>query len=157
MSLMNILGLKYKEYDPNPLEWTKDKSNINDCAIRAMTKLLNMSWQEVYHLLSETAINETGLLVNCTRNIRIVLEKYGYKFETCQYITIGEKLYKTKGTPCMIGNKEHVVYVDEKGCIYDKRSVLDKDLKKPGIHTSINNDTFLGSRAKYYIYKKEKK
>lgn len=60
----------YKYYQPNKKDL---KDRCGDCAIRALTKFLNISWVEAFDLLVVYA-RETQQTINSLPNIKLLME-----------------------------------------------------------------------------------
>lgn len=130
----NLLGIKTEYYDPNPkysLEpRTTDQGN-NDYFIRALSKLLNKSWDEVFKDITEIAF-ENKIMYNSTKCNKIYLDKFGFKYQEPIYrsISIGEFMYNHKSGEYLIGTygggirSAHIVpYIN--GTIYDVKKSID--------------------------------
>ena len=125
--LTRTLGIKICPYNPNPKVLCTD-----DCAIRAFTKCLNKSWNEVYEGLVEVSKRYPGQLFNMTKpmdryakdNHMVVI--YKSYFKLCP-MTVGEFLYRHKCGRFIINIEEHsFCYMN--GIVYDSKGLYESDL-----------------------------
>jgi len=117
------LGIKFKYYDPNPYT---DKLGTNDCAVRALSKFMNVSWKEAYDRLYKTAVDKTGQMINAVGNISTCLDENECKYKRYRApnTILLDWLSENTDKECMLCNKDHIVYV-KNGTIYDRRHSMD--------------------------------
>lgn len=134
-----VLGIKSEEFNPNPLK-SKD---ANDCMVRALCKLLNKEWDDVFKDIFDVAF-KLKRMYNSTLVAKTYLEQYGYVFKKFdyRYCTIGQFIYEHKNDKFLIGNKSHIACCIN-GTIYDKKSNID------------NLDYFITDYASYIYVNKD--
>lgn len=111
--LCKLAGIKLVHYQPNI------KIREPDCAIRAISRLLNISWEESMILLCNAAI-EKHTLPNTNMSIAKVLIDNGYKRRTFRntHMTISRFIIENrKGRYCLINNDHAVACINS--TIYD--------------------------------------
>lgn len=130
----NLLGIKTEYYDPNPKYSSLENSyrqNVNDCFVRALSKLLNKSWDEVFKDVAEIAF-ENKMMYNSVKCNEIYLDKFGFKYQEPIYrsISVGEFMYNHKSGEYLIGNygsmrSTHIIaYIN--GTVYDIKKSIDR-------------------------------
>ena len=62
----------YRYYNPNPVA-----NHVGDCSVRAISKVLNISWDEAFDLLAEAAKN-MGDVMSSNSVISAVLRSHGF-------------------------------------------------------------------------------
>lgn len=108
----------YVYYNPNP----DKKQNASDCVVRAMTKALNLTWNEAYMLLSIQGYIDHDIFATDRVWINL-LHDLGYQRymipNTCPLCYTIEQFTKDHPTGTYIlGTGKHAVCVQD-GCIYD--------------------------------------
>ena len=63
----------YKFYEPNPV-----RTGAGDCAVRAIAKALNITWEDAYHLLTENGFL-MGDVISSDYVWGSVLRQYGFR------------------------------------------------------------------------------
>lgn len=69
------LGIKLVHFNSNKLA---EINNANDCTTIALSRLLNISWEEAI-TIQHNKVLETGLAFNSTSNIKEILKEYDYE------------------------------------------------------------------------------
>ena len=100
---------RYKNVNPN-------KSNINDCTIRAISVAQGISWDEAYKKLSNAA-RRKGLMMDSAEFIEDYLDSRYHR--TCNYnMTVGEFLKMHKHGIFLITMPGHITVIKD-GILYD--------------------------------------
>ncbi len=133
MKRINItekLGIKLEYYQPNFK--FKDKMN-KDCSIRAISKLLGISWDDSFKLLYGVAL-DLGTTLNYIKCIENAIKEYGYekiigipkyKYRLADVLYTEE--YKTGKYLICLSNPPHAIaYID--GIAYDDNTTFDEIL-----------------------------
>jgi len=108
------MKLKFTYYNANPFN-----NSCGDCAIRAISKCENISWEEAYKNLSKIALELKDILT--TKQCILTYLKNRYKIEWCNIDlknyepTIGRKLLLLSSKKY---NNAHLIYT-ENGAYYD--------------------------------------
>lgn len=63
----------YKYYNPNPV----GRTSVGDCSVRAISKALNISWDEAFDLLADAA-KQMGDVMSANSVIAAVLRMHGF-------------------------------------------------------------------------------
>lgn len=107
----------YQYYNPNPVK----RASVGDCAVRAISKVLGISWYEAFDLLAETA-RRMGDIQNSNVVINEVLEEHGFHRETFPYCrgcyTVKDFAKNNPYGRYVLGTGSHVVAVID-GDFYD--------------------------------------
>lgn len=123
----NLLGVGLEEYEPNEVKLQNSSMNdtividmFRDCTIRAISKMLGKSWEEVFQDIMTIGLSEQTFHLN--HMVKTYLENHGYKevknIDTD--ITVGEFIYchKRQSDQLIVTSKNHVAAV-KGGVIYD--------------------------------------
>ncbi len=100
----------YIYYNPNPT----GKNTMGDCSIRALSKVLNLSWDETFDILVDNAKLRADM-PNSNANIDEVLSDFGFHKETftdcykCH--TVSEFAEEHPYGTYVLGSGDHVVAV----------------------------------------------
>lgn len=102
--------MAYVYYNPNPT----GRNSMGDCSIRAVSKVLNMNWDEAFDVLVDNARLRADM-PNSNANIDEVLSDYGFHKETfsdCNGCHTVKEFAETHpyGT-YVLGTGDHVVAV----------------------------------------------
>lgn len=107
----------YQYYNPNPVK----RASVGDCAVRAISKVLGISWYEAFDLLSEKA-RMSGDMPSSNAVINDVLADFGFHKETfpnCyKCYTISDFAQNNPHGRYVVGTGSHVVAVIH-GNFYD--------------------------------------
>ena len=109
--------MPYEYYQPNP-----KKQRVDDCAIRALCKVLSKEWGDVYSMLCSEGLHLCDIPTS-NYVIGMVLRNYGYEQEmmpsTCPACTtvFGFTVNHPKGKYVLITEDHAVAVVD--GIYYD--------------------------------------
>ena len=102
----------YQFYNPNP----KGKA-VGDCTIRALTKALEMSWDDAYTLTSMQGFYECDM-PSSNAVWGACLRKYGYKKQLANGETFAEFCAKNPKGKYLLCTGSHVAYVED-GTLFD--------------------------------------
>ena len=111
--LCRLAGIKLVHYQPNI------KTREPDCAIRAISRLLNISWEESMTLLYNAAIEKHTMLNNGITISKVLIDN-GYKRRTFRntHMTISRFIMENrKGRYYLINNNHAVACINS--TIYD--------------------------------------
>lgn len=105
------------EFDNNPV-----RENADDCAIRAISKALNIDWERAYILLCVNGM-AMGVLMNRNEVIFSVLRQHGFKRknipDTCPTcFTVEEFCERYPQGTYVVGTGNHVITIID-GDYYD--------------------------------------
>lgn len=125
----DLLGVKTEYYNPNPCqEGNEDDEDRNDCIVRAICKVLNKSWRDVFEDMSKFG-SSVGMLIDTNPFIELYLARHGYIniseiiSENDDIITVGEFMYRYKTGRYIVSSVPHAAaYID--GVWYDNYTML---------------------------------
>jgi len=108
----------FRYYNPNPV----GRSTVGDCAVRALSKVLDISWERAYRMLSDNAF-KMGDMPSSNSVMGSVLRQHGFYREnlppTCpDCYTIGDFCRDNPIGTYLVGSDNHVVAV-KNGAIFD--------------------------------------
>ena len=108
----------FQYYNPNPT----GRVSVGDCAVRALTKVLNIDWEKAFTLLAANAY-QMGDMPSSNSVIGSVLRQHGFYREnlptTCpDCFTIKDFCYYNPVGTYLVGTGNHVVAVVD-GKYYD--------------------------------------
>ena len=117
MVVWKVFSGMYVEYNPNPLY-----KRVEDCAVRAVSKALNVDWDTAFDLLTEVA-KKIADLQNSNLTIDILLRSNGFKREIlpneCPFCYTAEDFAKEHDYGIyVLGFGDHVATIID-GDIYD--------------------------------------
>lgn len=114
-----VFGLTYINENKNP-----HQNDTGDCAIRAISKLFNISWEKAYRMLFKTALKRKAIATN-SQTIIMALIEGGCKVSDCNIPLIDYVAKKTESVLILAGKQSgdgHAIYV-KNGAYYDTRTV----------------------------------
>lgn len=115
---LNLLGIKFCIYNPNPIQNKNDKEDRSDCSIRAISKYLNKSWEETFREMSEYCI-KTGTVIGSILSIIEYIKTYDLEsIDEGDYYSVADFMYHNKKGKYLIMTNNHVVCY-QNGKIYD--------------------------------------
>lgn len=120
--IMKHYGISYVSYDPNFNKATTG----NDCAVRALSKFLRISWREAYRMLSDAAMQIGEIPSNVIAMTNALVLNSKFKFEEIRlsgYRAI-DWIIPNIDRKAIIGIEDHAFCID-KGVIYDTRAGQD--------------------------------
>ena len=108
----------YRYYNSNP-----NKSNIDDCTIRALSVAEGISWDEAYNLLSNSA-RDLGLMMSSVKAVEYFLNS---RYDRVPIIeeTVGEFIKNHKRGVFLITMPGHIT-VSKNGINYDTFNSKDR-------------------------------
>lgn len=107
----------YEEYNPNPMS-----RRVDDCAVRAVAKALDVSWEKAFMMLAENGF-AMGNIMNGNDVISSVLRQNGFyrdviDNECPDCYTIADFCNDNPEGTYVLGTGNHIVTVKD-GIIYD--------------------------------------
>lgn len=115
---LNLIGVKLCIFQPNPMQNMKDDEDRSDCAIRAISKYLNKSWEDVFKEMSEHCI-KTGTTIGDLRSIEEYVKTYGLEsIDEGDYYSVADFMYHNKKGKYLVAARQHIVCY-QNGKLYD--------------------------------------
>lgn len=117
-----VFGLTYINENKNPFQ-----NETGDCAIRAISKFFNISWEKAYRMLFKTALKRKSIATN-SQTIKMALIENGCSVSYCNTPLI-DYVPKTTESVLLLAGKQnsdgHAIYV-KNGAYYDT-GIVDAD------------------------------
>lgn len=117
-----VFGLTYINENVNPYQ-----NDTSDCAIRAISKFFNISWEKAYRMLFKTALKRKSVATNC-QTIRMALIENGCNVSDCNTPLIDYVPKTTESVLVLTGKQNgdcHAICV-KNGAYYDT-GIVDAD------------------------------
>lgn len=110
------MKLKYQYYNSNP-----HANNCEDCMIRAISKCENISWEEAFSGLAETAMRIKNTMSHKQTMLVYFKDRYIIKSEDCEFKSY--KPFEKKALLLLSNNHgQHLIYVENQ-TYFDKDNI----------------------------------
>lgn len=114
-----VFGLTCINENKNPYQ-----NDTGDCAIRAISKFFNISWENAYKMLFKTALKRKSIATN-SQTIKMALIENGCSVRDCNTPLIDYMPKTIESVLVLIGKQNghgHAIYV-KNGAYYDTSTV----------------------------------